>query len=501
MRRAGGLLAAVAWAMVAVGCGDGALWARYRAERDFWKACKQVDRIQVNPRLASDSEYERALGAFRRLAEEYPPERWARAPGLAGYAGEVAEVSGMAALALGQVEEMRGRIDRAERCYASAFDRYRNVTTVSVEAAAGQARALGRLGRDGDAAAVWMEMARVFPLVDEKRGQPLEPALDAPLEAARALSSRGQAASADSVLRAAVERYQREFSSRSGTAAAPAIGMKLAEALERRREFDQSLDAWRRVLREPSLGTDRVQVVLALASGALEAGRPDTALVYAAWAGREFTGPAGAEARLIRARAWEALGVADSALVVYEGLVESEPPGSEAQAQARFRRGELLEKVGRWEEARAEYRTLAALQPAHELALAALVRIVRHHVEQKEGELARIEARRALELVDQLIATQRDEGVQMRGRRARADLWLALGDEERACDALADLWLRYPAAPAGAEAGLLAAQVAESGLKDRKRAMELYQGLIAGSVEPETQRQAQAAIERLKRGD
>ena len=499
MRRAGRLLITAAAALVAAGCGDGALWARYRAERDFWKACKEVDRIQLNPRLAPDAEYDRALAAFRGLAEEFPPERWAAQPRTAAYAADVAEVSGMAALALGQVEEMRGRIDRAERCYASAFERYRAVTTVSAEAAAGQARALARLGREDEAAAVWMEMSRVFPLVDEKRGLALEPALEAPLEAARALSGRAQAAAADSVLGAAVERYRREFASRSGTEAAPAIGMKLAEALERRREFDRSLDAWRRVLREPALGADRPQVVLALAKGALEAGRPDTALVYTAWAGREFTGPAGAEARLMRARAWETLSMADSALVVYEGLVDSEPPGSEAQAQARFRRGELLEKVGRWEEARAEYRTLAALQPAHELALAALVRIVRHYAEQKEGELARIEGRRALELVDQLIATQRDDGVQMRGRRARADLWLAMGEAGRACDALADLWQRYPAAPAGVEAGLEAAQVAESGLRDRKRAMELYRGLLAGSAEPATQRQAQAALERLGR--
>ena len=499
MRRAGQLLIAAAATLVAAGCGDGALWARYRAERDFWKACKEVDRIQLNPRLAPDAEYDRALAAFRRLAEEFPPERWGAGPRSAGYAGDVAEVSGMAALALGQVEEMRGRIDRAERCYASAFERYRGVSTVAAEAAAGQARSLLRLGREGEAAAVWMEMARDLPLVDEKRGLALEPALEAPLEAARALSGRGQAAAADSVLDAAVERYQRELASRSGTEAAPPIGMKLALALERRREFDRSLDAWRRVLREPALGADRPQVVLALARGALEAARPDTALVYTAWAGREFRGPLGAEARLIRARAWESLGMADSALVVYEGLVESEPPGSEAQAQARFRRGELLEKIGRWEEARAEYRGLAALQPAHELGLAALVRIVRHHADQKEGELARIEGRRALELVDQLIATQRDDGVLMRGRRARADLWLAMGEAGRACDALADLWRRYPEAPAGAEAGLEAAQLAESGLGDRKRAMELYQGLLAGSGEPATQRQAQAAIERLSR--
>ena len=41
--------------------------------------------------------------------------------------------------------------------------------------------------------------------------------------------------------------------------------------------------------------------------------------------------------------------------------------------------------------------------------------------------------------------------------------------------------------------------MAESGLRDRKRAMELYRRLLAGSAEPATRRQAQAALERLGR--
>jgi tetratricopeptide (TPR) repeat protein len=202
---------------------------------------------------------------------------------------------------------------------------------------------------------------------------------------------------------------------------------------------------------------------------------------------------------LLGAQAWEAVGRPDAALDAYQRFLDHFPQSADSAALARFRRGDLLERIGRWEQARSELRTLAATHPSHPLGFAALIRIVEHHERVGEGELAAYEGRRALETVDQVIAAHRDAAVQVRARTARAELLLLIGEPHAAFDALADTWRNHAGAPGAAEAGLRAAEVAESRLGDEELAAGLCREIAERAADPELRRRAAAAGARLTR--
>ncbi len=495
-----GLLLAVAASLLAAGCGDADLWARYRAERDFWRARRQVDRIQVNPQLATDQDYARAQRSFAAIPRRFPPQVWARAERARGTALGVAMASGRAAVAVARIDDLRGQTARAIDGYARVMEDYRAVPVVALEAAIARARALERLGRADEALGAWSQVAWSFPLVDTVRGDAFLPVLDAPLRLAHARRLRGDRAGADSVLRAAERRISEALPRHSGRAPAPDLWMRLSDARAARGDLDGALDALRQAMAEPAAGSIVPRLVLRLGERCLEGGRPDSALAYAAWAEHGFGGLARPDALLLTARAWDVKGPPDSALAAYQRFLDAYGQIPDPSARARFRRGLILEGLGRWEQARTEYRALAAAQPTHELGFAALTRIVVHHASRGERDLALAEGRRALETLDRIIAGQRDETVLFLARRTRADLMLAIGDDQGALGALADLWQRYPTTTVGLDAGLRAAALAAARPGGQAQARELYEQLSTRATDPQVQRQARAALERLRRG-
>ncbi len=498
LRLALALLPALVAALVA-GCGDPVLWARYRAEREFWRARRLAERAGARPGEAAGADYRRAVEAFRAIPARFPAAVWAGAR-RGSMAREVGAVSGRAAIACARLEELRGQADLALAGYAGATRDYASIPVVALEAAAARADLLSRLERGAEALDAWIGVARDYPLVDPEGTKALQPALDAPLRAAAMLDRAGRGAERDSLLEAAEVRLLESLTSAPGGAAAPALCLALAALRQQRGDLDGALEALRRTLREPADRANAPLRVLALARASLEGGRPDSARAYAEWAERGFDGRVRAQGMLYTARAWEAGGPPDSALAAYARLLEAYPKAQDSSAEARFRRGDIFERRGSWEPARSEYRALAAAQPTHPLSFEAVLRVVQHHARLGEDDLARMEARRALATMDYLIATQRDETVEQWARRTRAELMIATGDAEAACGALADLWRRYPGTPLGTDAGLKAAGLAELALGDRTLALELYREVAAGARDPDARRRARAAAERLQRG-
>ncbi|MBI1798883.1 MAG: tetratricopeptide repeat protein, partial [Candidatus Eisenbacteria bacterium] len=307
----------------------------------------------------------------------------------------------------------------------------------------------------------------------------------------------GRRAGADSVMALAEHRYESELVTRRGGPAAPALLERISRARAQRGDQQGAMAALRAALNEPAALTLQPRLVLALANRALDQGRPDTALVYANWAQSGFEGRARPEALLLAAQAWEIRGTPDSALVLYQRFLDSYSQAPEASAKARFRRGMILEGLSRWEQARTEYRALAAAQPTHPLAFASLLRIVNHHASRGENDLARAEGRRAVETLDQILATERDEGISLDARVTRARLLAAIGADGEACDTFEDVWKRYESTPEGAAAALEAAVLAERALHDPARAVQIYQGVAARVADPAARQAAHAALIRL----
>lgn len=500
MRTGLAALAALAVLVALAGCGDQTLWARYRAEREFWHGRRLTDRLQLNPQSTTDAEYGRAEAVFRDIVRRFPARDWCTPERLADpRAADVATLSGRAAIALARLAELRGRESAALQAYLDAEKSYAVLRPVALEAALGRARALERAGRQSEANAVWIDIADRYPPVDPKSGEAILPVLDAPLRVARSYFLDHRTAAGDSVLQAASARYREALETARGGQAAPQLWSRLAEARAGLHDLEGARSALRSALAEPAAGDLAPRLVLTLGERSLQGGQPDSALAYARWAERGFGGEARPEGILLAARAWEAAGKSDSALAAYDAFIDEYSQAADPVALARFRRGRIFEQRGQWEQARTEYRTLIAQQPTQDLSFTAMERIVDHHLRRGENQLARIEGRRAIETLDHLVATQRDNGVQLQARQTRARILLAIGDDEDAVDALTDLWRRYPESPAGVAAAIRAAQLAETSLHDSTRALELYEDLAARAGSVDTRRAAEAAAKRLRR--
>jgi tetratricopeptide (TPR) repeat protein len=494
-----GWAVALALAPTLLGCGDPALWARYRAERDFWHARKKLERMQLVAAVLTDPDYASLLADFRRVADGFPPSRWVPASTGSRVARDIAEVSGRAALMVARIEALRGREDQAVAAYDHVRERYRPLEAIALEATAGRARALEGAGRYDAAVAAWLDVVREFPLVDSASAMPRADALAAPFEASRLLVELGDRAAADSVMRDAARRCERALDSWRGREPAPELWLRLGDARDSIGDHAGAIAAARAALAEPRVGWRQPRAVMAAARHALDASWPDSALAYSLWGERDFHEPDRSRAMLISAQAYEARGSLDSALVRYERWIDTHSNGSDTTARVRYRRGQLYERLDHWEQARTEYRALAANQPTHPLAFEALRRIVEHHAARGERELAAIEASRGLEAVEQLITVQSDPAVLRLARRARAELLLDLDRAQPAFDQLVEAWRTDPDPKAAAAAGMRAAEVAETRLSDPARALEIYRRLAAGALAPESRRRTEAALARLSR--
>ena len=485
------------------GCGNGgALWARYRAERDFWHARRLVQRMQIEPQLATDADFGRALVSFRQIATSFPAARWATPEALRDpVARDVATLSGDAVIAVGQLEEMRGDHAAGLAEYERAGREYHAVVPVALRAAIAHAVAMERVD-PARAVDEYAAIARDFPLLDPYSGAVLIPVLDAGFRVAADRRQRGQVGAGDSTL-AAIERRALEAtaSARHGrTAAELWVRISQARAGRSGAEPDPALDALRRALDEAGQSDLAPRILLSMGQISLAAGRPDSALAYARRGFDVAAMPTRGELGLFAGRVWEQRGRADSALAHYAWLSKALPTTSDAGLEAQLRHARLLEETGQWELARGELRALAASAPAHPAAIAALETIVGHHLKRGENDIAEVESRSALEQLDRLIATYRDEDVLFRARVSRAGMLLAVGRYDAALPALSEVWERYPRTPQGTQAGVVAAQLAESKLNDRARALQLYRDLAARSPEPQVQAAARAQVRRLEGG-
>ncbi len=489
------LLPALAALALLAGCGTDDRWERWQAERAAWSAARRVERIRLEPSLASAGQWRGAERAYRGLAARWPAAVWTARAERSTAAREVALTVGRAAVAAGAIAELRGRPEDALAVYDEAARAWSGFDPVAFEACVARAHVLAGLGRERAAAGAWARVAEFDPFLsgDAVRAE----ALDAPLLAARAYADLGEERAADSILAFASRRYARALSRSRDPRTAAELWTRLGEIRASLGDAPGALAALRRVLSLPGSADRAPRTVLLLAQRALDLGLPDSARAYATWARDGFGGAVRADGLRLRALAWEAHPDADSALAAWGVVLDDYRGDPELAAQARSRRAGMLERLGRWEQARSEYRALAASDPTHPLALAALVRIVEHHVGRGETALASLEGARALETLDRLIATQHDADVSFAARLTRSAILERLGDAgaERA---LTEVWRADPGRPEAADAGLAAARRALARAGGRAAAESLYRDIAARGGSAAARRAAMAEWERLR---
>jgi len=486
--------------LLTCGCGDRFLWERYRAERTFWRLGRTLERIERDPAGTSPESFARVSARLASLAARYPAAEWAPRASHAGYGRDVALLAGRANLMIARLEELSGRKAQAAGSYERLLAAWKTVPEVALGAAVGRARALEASGQGLPAAEALMRVARDEPIADAGTGAPIAAVLEAPARGARLLREAGRGAEADSLLDAEAAEVAAEVRRAHGRPAAADFAVALADLRTARGQVDPALAALRTALGEPLSGPRRGSIILLLARRSLDGGHADTALIYARWAARELPAPERSRAVMMMSEVWEAADQVDSALAGYEHYLEVAPAVSDSGALARFRRAELLERLGRWDQARTEFHGLAASQPTHPLGFESLLRVVRHHAARGEGELARIEGDRAIESLDRIIAMHFDVRVRAEAGFTRGEVQATTGDLRSACATFQDVWKHAPTTPAAVAAGFRAAALAESSLANRGLATELYRDIAARSADGEARRRARAALARLDQG-
>ena len=474
------------------GCGgDPDLWARYHAERLLWKARRAVAIAQLGLHDPAGKAAAGATQALDRVVRAYPPERWATGDALERpRARDVARLSGAAALLRASLDERAEHDAAAELRYANAALAYAAIESVAVAARVGSARVLERLGRNDAAAAAWIGLAQHAGELDSAGVAPWSARLAAPAEAVRLLRLLGRGAQAESVRASAATRLAAAAGRFAGTPVADDLWDTLAQLQRQSSRYAEARAAMRAALSEPGADECRPERVLELAILSREARLPDTALVYATWAARDFAGPVALEATRALAHAWEDAGVADSALAVYKRLIEGLPPLGDLAARARLDRARLLDAMGHWEAARAELRALAMMQPTHPCGVAALVEIVRHHVREHESVFAAVETKHAMDTFEHMLATQGDPGVRLETMMARAEVYALTGRPLDAQREYAGAWRQQRSLAAAAMAGWRAARMADSALGDPPAARELYLELARHAADLDVRWQA-----------
>ena len=182
---------------------------------------------------------------------------------------------------------------------------------------------------------------------------------------------------------------------------------------------------------------------------------------------------------------------------MYGQILNENQRRQDIAVEARYQRAVLLEEAGRWPLARAEYSALCAAAPTQPRALQAWERVVRHHRNAGEEDLARMETEHALTALDQLIGMQNDDSERRRTREARVAVLFAAGRTREGIRELQDVWASGGVSAEGAALGEAAARQAETALHDPALARSLWQILARSSPDRELQTRATAAVARL----
>ena len=483
-------LLAAAWlalAFGASGCGDRVLWERWQAERGLWHARAEAAKL---PSAKADPAHAEAVA---RLAEgvmrAFPASRWANPPAPDGPARHVALASGRAALLWASVPSRAGDDSTAAARFADVLNEYAALPAVTIPARLERATALQRSGRFDEALAERVAVASLDPMTDDDRRGPAAEVVEAALSAAHEYVRRGEPERAEALYEATAARYV-ESTARARGRDSLALCDALALLHVRSGRAPEALAVGRASLANAPQG-ERPERVLIMAQGALAAGAPDSAIVYARWAAQ-----IGSSRRVIgnalftAAQAWERLGQADSAIAAYDDVLRRWVDPGALGAPAHFERARLLERHGDWINARAEYLALSASQPTHPLAFRAVQRLVQHPFEEGEAELARVQGQQEIEKLGYLVETNFDPQVRRQAGLVRAELLLLTGQVAGAESSFVALWRQFPGDSATEDAALRAARLGAHLPGGAARSREVLEQLSRRAVDPVVRRAA-----------
>ena len=469
------------------GCGDRLLWERWEVERGLWHVRTEAAKLPATK--AEPARVEAVAHLAEGVVRDFPASRWANPPASGGPARHVALASGGAALLWAELPSRAGDDSTAAARFANVLQDYAALPAVTIPARLTRAAALQRLGRFDEALAERVAVASLDPMTDDDHRGPAPEVVESALLAAHEYERRGELDRAEALYDATAARYV-ESAARARGRDSLALCDALALLHVRSGHAAEALAVGRASLANAPQG-ERAARVLIMAQGALDAGAPDSAVVYARWAAQ-----IGSSRRVIgnalftAAQAWERLGEADSAIAAYDDVLRRWVDAGALGAPAHFERARLLERHGDWINARAEYLALCASQPTHPLAFRAAQRLVQHPFEAGEAELARVQGQQEIEKLSYLVRTNFDPQVRRQAGLVRAELLLLTGQVAGAESSFVALWRQFPGDSATEDAALRGARLGAHLPGGAARSREVLEQLARRAIDPVVRRAA-----------
>lgn len=413
-------------ALLLAGCGDSALSVRYQAERDLWKARRMGVRIQSQPDAAGPL-VEKAIAAYARILEEYPPSRVDQSE----EAEQVAAIRAAAVLGLSRLHVSTRNDWRAasEVLMANRLTAPDNMdATIRIHAEL--LRVLQESGSSDTLVLVLEEMLDTIPPADEE-GNPIALVLDAPMQIVEIEESMGRTEEAAARLEIAqiyLEEVQRDH---DGKPVAVAARLHQANILVKQGRYQAADELLAQAALMPR-AEDYVPGILFTRASVRQQGLADQAgaISLLKRLQSEYPDDPRAPGALLQIGiAYQADGRPDSALATFDRVEQAYPAKVEVISQAQLLAGNVVEVQGRWDEALSRYRSVSARFPRTTSGLLAPLQIAAHY--EKEGDRAATEAT----LIDAAAEYERIAR-ELGGDPGSREIVLA------ALDHLADAWYR-----------------------------------------------------------
>jgi TolA-binding protein len=371
-----------------LGCSGDSLSTRYRAERDVWRAERELERLNLRPQLTADGEW-RALSA--RFAEV--GERYADVPVADGDADAVltrtlaAEALGRSAGLLAALGDTTGALTR----YAEIEERFAAYDNAAAGAALAAAR-LRQASRDFEGA--YADYGRALQRVEPASGRP-GPAgeiLRVPLTRARLRAMSGDDALRAGAYAEARAWYTDLIAAAPGTREEAEARSRLIDLATDERDWAGVVAEMRRLetalrgMEDPPQDPAEVRSGIAevqrrgLADAALGAGTLRSLV-------EDYPESRQAARALVALAQYErGLGDPDAALGYLDTFDGRFAEDLDLAPAARLERGRALAAAGRWTAALEVFRSLPVEHPLSEAALDSHLEIVAHYDAEGKAE-------------------------------------------------------------------------------------------------------------------
>lgn len=488
--------------LVATGCDDGGTGRRYRAERDFRKAQRALQKLDVNPDLVGKNDLLALADRFNAVGVRYigaVPEGDTTSTSSTDEA--IARIAARAKLVAAQLYLRGGDTESAKQVSLAVRDEMAWAPPAAMLGQVGYIDALRREDDDVATVAELWRLAEEYPAASEDGAEVNNPVINAPMGVVRSVGQRG--GNMDAAIERALAYYSRVRERWPGRTPALLSDLHRSSLYDIRGDWQRSADVLEGVLDgypETVLAPAEAARIAYTLGQLLASNRRDVPRAVQAFARARAAAPGSPpawDATLALAEYHGSKGEFQTAADLCEEVVEGNTDDRQRAAEAKFREAQYLERAGRWDAARIAVGELETAYPNTSQAQRAPFFVAAHYREVGENEIADSVLRRAEEQFREKIreANNADEAAAwyeplfntLTGREE----WAVAVQE---METFVEIYPEHSAVP---DVLTTAARIAAEKLHDKAKAVALLQRVEDGYPQTPAAERAQAMMREL----